>query len=705
MKISMALAHIVLSASLTLLTYRISSSRKRRKQIQILRRLQGDLIGELPDCVLISILTRLPVKDAIRTSVLSKRWTGLYKFVVHLNLHCHHLGNHCIFDMVQGYLYRHYNIDISFITRCLFNSIDIPRISSKYFNSRRGSKIHSLVFCSCLTKSYHFQYMGGLWPFFKYLGNTAHVEKLPPEPCAFLFSWRHFLSCMPGLRYLEFKSTITWEYLPKSHTNMSLRNLRLSKVTLLDRALDLILSGCLGLCSLRMDHCKFPCCRLHISGPNLRLEHLNIEECSRVRQIKLRASNLVTFEFQSRKVVKLIFDHVPRLQSMYCDGFQPDVMHHVCVRLPSGLPINQLKSLALATKYDIYLLSRTAYTSMLLGIIPLLQSCPLLLEFHLDTEFVEGDGPKAMRPQTPETHFQLKKVEITGFCGSRNEIDFALYILENAICLEQMQISRCPKWRIGFDSDRWIKHEDKPRWSQQTRENICKQLQGRSLSETARVNRLVKGRTLDKLEFLQWLKRYCNSVNGGLVNEFPRHYNPVGCRTKGGKETGIKIWKTSITKKVIPAFTQLTAAFFSLTQQHNPSSSSFAFSSGGQSNADESHRPVIPNFPGLIKGDRVSELSYEIFSAVDSCISNSGRARVAYEARPELLMKLSTAENIYIIGVDRSTRVLATVQAVGSFAWIHFLHVVQGTFQPLGRFPQTYVQYTNADALPHRKVH
>ncbi|GER26459.1 cytochrome c class I [Striga asiatica] len=31
-------------------------------------------------------------------------------------------------------------------------------------------------------------------------------------------------------------------------------------------------------------------------------------------------------------------------------------------------------------------------------------------------------------------------------------------------------------------------------------------------------------------------------------------------------------------------------------------------------------------------------------------------------------MQLSTAENIYIIGVDRSTRVLATVQAVGSFA-------------------------------------
>ncbi|KAI5683721.1 hypothetical protein M9H77_04949 [Catharanthus roseus] len=51
------------------------------------------------------------------------------------------------------------------------------------------------------------------------------------------------------------------------------------------------------------------------------------------------------------------------------------------------------------------------------------------------------------------------------------------------------------------------------------------------------VNRLVKGRPLDNLEFLQWLKRHCDCINGGIMNE---NYNPVERRSKGGKERNSK---------------------------------------------------------------------------------------------------------------------------------------------------------------------
>ncbi|KAH7444699.1 hypothetical protein KP509_02G088600 [Ceratopteris richardii] len=48
------------------------------------------------------------------------------------------------------------------------------------------------------------------------------------------------------------------------------------------------------------------------------------------------------------------------------------------------------------------------------------------------------------------------------------------------------------------------------------------------------VSKLMKGRPLDNLEFMQWMKRYCDSINGG----FTQNYNAIERRDvcKGGKE-------------------------------------------------------------------------------------------------------------------------------------------------------------------------
>eukprot|EP01018_Ginkgo_biloba_P013805 Gb_31857 [translate_table: standard] len=76
------------------------------------------------------------------------------------------------------------------------------------------------------------------------------------------------------------------------------------------------------------------------------------------------------------------------------------------------------------------------------------------------------------------------------------------------------------------------------------------------ISKHIEVSKLVKGRPLDNLEFMQWLKRYCDSINGGIVTNYNALERREAC--KGAKE---------VNKKAAPAPKHQTT---STARRHDP---------------------------------------------------------------------------------------------------------------------------------------
>ncbi|KAK6122972.1 hypothetical protein DH2020_043289 [Rehmannia glutinosa] len=409
-----------------------------------------DIISQLPDDILISIITRIPTKDALRSSILSKRWRNLFRFVPAFNFFCDHrysdptCHSKAILEGVHGLLERHHAFIRSFhLCCCLTESCTHPLEQCIYSLGKLG--IENL----------------SLWT-----PKNWSTTRVVSFSC-------HLLSHMPSLKHFTLKSCFLQPNL-KNPCN-SLKTLKLSKVKGPPGYLECILSNCLNLCSLAIKDCQVPS-KLCFHGPNLQLKCIVIHECEGVKEIELYASNLMTFEFKfdSDEMVNFIFDYVPQLQNIYLCLLE-NGMPSLCRRLGQDLP--HLKTLLVQYMGDPFedggidmgitmfnnlnrLELNISYLSTfnLFSLIPLLHGCPLLQELHLSVR------PRYYNLLDEEKHVvlhpHLKNVEINGFGGTKHEIEFALYILKSAVRLQLMDISWHSSYYDRFG--RWYTQDDPP---------------------------------------------------------------------------------------------------------------------------------------------------------------------------------------------------------------------------------------------------
>ncbi|XP_077238126.1 putative F-box protein At1g49610 [Tasmannia lanceolata] len=270
-----------------------------------------DQISELPDPILSNILSFLPTKDAVRTSILSTRWKDLWTYIHNFDF------SFSLYKRQENHEWDDSGNEgfVEFVDRSI--------------RHHRGSKIEKFFLSFGFQKKF---FNVNRWIF---LVLTKHVEllhldflgvpcspNLPDRSClydnVFRVPDRSVLYNMFGVPYsadppdrfqlctLLFDSFYHLESLKvlklyhcvvpsKSFKGFqSLKTLYLSYVKLND-SLQEIISGCPLLEDLDMTHCD-DIRRFKISSPNLQLKRLKLHKCSVFDIIEIDAPNLILFD-------------------------------------------------------------------------------------------------------------------------------------------------------------------------------------------------------------------------------------------------------------------------------------------------------------------------------------------------------------------------------------------------------------------------
>ncbi|KAF3971888.1 hypothetical protein CMV_004558 [Castanea mollissima] len=435
---------------------------------------QEDIISELPTDVLSSILSYLTLRDAVKTRVLSHRWTRICasrlslifdrrNIVPFLSYPCMDY-KHIFVGAVNQFLQFYEGTRVvSFQLRfCLgmdcANNID-QWIS---FANKMGAENTTICGWECLG------------PTGRYKREEMYVfgSELLSQATEFKLNCLRLRACKLGPN------------LPRY-----LRILELAEVPLVLSEVQTICSCCFSLLGLFLINCKLPF-KLRISAPLLHLRTLIIDGCRGFEEIELSAVNLCRYEYYSTLWANHALLLVPKLEEVYFQVSHEQSAHYIFHQLAEDLPnlrmlhvvtivnwVSIPKSIVIFSKVEtleLYFGRRMEFD--VLKMTAILRAFPLLQKFYLQTRCsIDFEQGRELDPND-HVHEHLKEVHLAGFYGTSSQIKFAIYLLKNTPALKRLVID--PKEKCGLvDSYRQVpRRERKNRsWNEGERERVCEQ--------------------------------------------------------------------------------------------------------------------------------------------------------------------------------------------------------------------------------------
>ncbi|CAK8542429.1 unnamed protein product [Lathyrus sativus] len=469
-----------------------------------------DYISELPDDVLSYILTRISMKDLLKTSVLSKRWCELWTLRKDLHFDIFNVFGETEEELVQtGYV-----IDVpdgpTMKTLANLNTTrdEFVKRVDQFVNNFHGTKIASFFVNFYLNSDQ--STIIDRWITFAIAREVEIIDLLflglpyarSDRRKFYKFPFDLLLETNTStLKHLSLKGCLICN--PTNYDFRPLKNLRflsLNTVKLDEIFIEKLLFNCGFLEELHLISCHFQASMPKIiSSSLLNLKIINVYivpnmgivdidltllDCPKLNSLDYLGDGLGTMSINTPMLKYINFpinfpirDEEQLNTFSLCATFlqletmRVDITSTVIASLNINQPFKHLKELNLILLLNFDIPMNVNYD--LLWILNLLQASPLLQKLSAMFTYPEFLEKQKDIRDIEIFHDEIKVIEFRGFLGNWFEIEFVINVLKYVEKLEQIVLTPC--WKEDDSMEEWISD---PVCFQSARERISEKLQG-----------------------------------------------------------------------------------------------------------------------------------------------------------------------------------------------------------------------------------